>query len=101
MTGLARAFFYAGARSLLVSHFPIQDDAAAKITGRTFEVTLGRNLEFGAPECQQISGGTKSSALRRSMCELLYDRSRDDEPITFAHPSAWAAFSLIDSEIER
>jgi CHAT domain-containing protein/Tfp pilus assembly protein PilF len=32
LSGLANAFFYAGARSLLVSHWPVRDDAAAWLT---------------------------------------------------------------------
>ncbi|MFZ1743986.1 MAG: CHAT domain-containing protein, partial [Pontixanthobacter sp.] len=35
LSGLARAFFYAGARSLLVSHWPVEDDIAARITVKT------------------------------------------------------------------
>ena len=32
MSGLARAFFYAGARSLLVSHWEVDSEAAVAIT---------------------------------------------------------------------
>jgi hypothetical protein len=30
LSGLARAFFYAGARALLVSHWPVYSDAAVR-----------------------------------------------------------------------
>src|SRR5206468_10737539 len=36
LSGLARAFFYAGARALLVSHWPVDDQAAARLTSDTF-----------------------------------------------------------------
>ena len=32
LSGLAKAFFYAGARSLLVSHWPVASSAATKLT---------------------------------------------------------------------
>src|ERR1700693_2735473 len=31
LSGLARAFFYAGARSLIVSHWSVDDEAAARL----------------------------------------------------------------------
>src|SRR5262249_38435140 len=36
LSGLARAFFYAGAHALLVSHWPVADVAAARLTSDTF-----------------------------------------------------------------
>ncbi len=35
LSGLARAFFHAGARALLVSHWRVRDDAAARLTTET------------------------------------------------------------------
>ena len=37
-SGLARAFFYAGARTLLVSHWSVDSPAAVRLTTKTFEV---------------------------------------------------------------
>ena len=34
LSGLARSFFFAGARSLLVSHWPVRSDAAVELTTR-------------------------------------------------------------------
>src|SRR6185312_8172839 len=47
LSGLARAFFYAGARALLVSHWGIDSKAAARLTTSTFDImksnqTVGR-----------------------------------------------------------
>jgi CHAT domain-containing protein len=36
LSGLARAFFYAGARSLIVSHWPVDSAAAVKLMTSTF-----------------------------------------------------------------
>src|SRR5262249_52101876 len=37
LSGLARAFFYAGARALLVSHWQVDSDATVRLTTFTFE----------------------------------------------------------------
>ena len=36
-SGLARAFFYAGARALLVSNWPVDSEAAARLTTGSFD----------------------------------------------------------------
>ena len=36
LSGLAKAFFYAGARSLLVSHWPVDSGATVKLTTSAF-----------------------------------------------------------------
>ncbi len=79
LSGLARAFLFAGARSIMVSHWPVRDDAAARLT----TVALDR-LASG-----QARG--RSQALRQSMLALM-DDTRDP---SLAHPSAWAPFVLV------
>ncbi len=79
LSGLARAFFYAGARTLLVSHWPVRDDAAARLTSQTF-VTLQSEPSLG-----------KADAFRRSILDLLNDES---DP-TLAHPAIWAPFVVV------
>ena len=79
LSGLARAFLFAGARSILVSHWPVRDDAAARLT----TVALDR------PARGQARG--RSHALRQSMLALM-DDTRD---ASLAHPSAWAPFVLV------
>ena len=39
LSGLARSFFYAGARSLLVSHWPVYSDAAVRLATYAFDET--------------------------------------------------------------
>jgi CHAT domain-containing protein/tetratricopeptide (TPR) repeat protein len=77
LSGLARAFFYAGARSLLVSHWAVSSDAAVAITTRMFD--------------ESAKGGSKAEALNRSMLALM---ARTDKPY-FAHPALWAPFVLV------
>jgi CHAT domain-containing protein len=78
LSGLARAFFYAKARALLVSHWPVSSDAAVKLTTKAF-AELKAHPEIGRAE-----------ALRRSMVELIKHGSAE-----FAHPAIWAPFVLV------
>lgn len=78
-SGLARAFFYAGARSLLVSHWPVYSDAAVKLTTGAL-----------AAEAQSPATG-RAEALRQSMLAIL-----DKDPNqAHWHPSYWAPFVLL------
>ena len=79
LSGLARSFFYAGARSMLVSHWPVRDDAAARLT------TAAISMQDDNPDLG------RAEALRRSMLVLMNDTS---DP-TLAHPSAWAPFVIV------
>ena len=79
LSGLARAFIYAGTRSLLVSHWSVDSGAAVKLTTGLFGA-LEANLEMGRAE-----------ALQYSMMSLV----SDDENPHYSHPAFWAPFSLI------
>ena len=83
LSGLARSFFYAGARNLLASHWPVRDDVAAKLTVRTISI---------AKDNPQLS---RAQAFQQAMREIRNDKSADSDTDTWAHPSAWAPFSLI------
>ena len=78
LSGLARAFFYAGARSLLVSHWPVRSSAAVKLTTRTFA------------EINRTPGIGRAEALRRAMLTLADGTDARD-----AHPSSWAPFVVV------
>jgi CHAT domain-containing protein len=79
LSGLARAFFYAGARALLVSHWAVESNAAMRLTTSTFDImksdpTLGR-----------------AEALRRSMLAYMNDAT---DPLS-AYPAVWAPFVVV------
>jgi CHAT domain-containing protein len=78
LSGMARAFFYAGARALLVSHWEVGSDAAVKLTTRAFA------------ELKANPGIGRSEALRRSMRDLIMNGN-----LVEAHPSMWAPFVVV------
>jgi CHAT domain-containing protein len=76
LSGLARAFFYAGARALLVSHWAVYSEAAVELTTRTRTfATLAADPKLGRGE-----------AFRQSMLKLI-DGGRP--------PSYWAPFVIV------
>jgi CHAT domain-containing protein len=76
LSGLARAFFYAGARALLVSHWAVASDATVKlITGAVERMASDKRVG-------------RAEAMRQSMLALI-DKG---EPLE-AHPAYWAPFS--------
>ncbi|HYM32968.1 MAG TPA: CHAT domain-containing tetratricopeptide repeat protein [Candidatus Cybelea sp.] len=88
LSGLGRAFFYAGSRSLLVSNWSVYSAAARELTTKTFAA------EAKNPALP------RAEALRLAMIELI----RTDGPVdpktgkpayAYAHPVFWAPFSLI------
>ena len=81
LSGLARAFFYAKARALLVSHWYVNSEAAVKLTTGAFDA-LRADTRVGRAE-----------ALRRSMARLIM-AGRQDE----AHPEYWAPFVLVGED---
>jgi CHAT domain-containing protein len=83
MSGLARAFFYAGARALLVSHWYVDSRAAVKLTTSAF-AELERNPQIGRAE-----------ALRRAMLATMNDAGRPKSWTSAAHPAVWAPFVLV------
>lgn len=79
LSGLARAFFYAGARTLLVSHWPVRDDAAARLTTGTLAAL------------RADPALSKAEAFRRATLALIADAA---DP-TLAHPAIWAPFVMV------
>ena len=75
LSGLARSFFYAGARSMLVTHWRIPDQPTVELMVSTFD-QLG------------TSDVTPAEAMRRSQLRLIEDPR-------LAHPLNWGAFTLV------
>lgn len=78
LSGLARAFFYAGARALLVSHWYVDSNATVALIKGAF-TQLRVNPRLGRAE-----------ALRRSMQALMEGTAG-----AHSHPSAWAPFVVV------
>lgn len=76
-SGLARAFFYAGTRALLVSHWAVNSDAAVAITTGTIDA-MKLHPDIGRAE-----------ALRRSISALITKGGES------AQPGTWAPFVLV------
>ena len=81
LSGLARAFFYAGARSLLVSHWAVDSDATVKLITTAFDA-MARN-----------PGMTHGRALSTAMAALIAGGGRE------AHPENWAPFVVVGGGI--
>jgi CHAT domain-containing protein/tetratricopeptide (TPR) repeat protein len=79
LSGLTRAFFYAGARALLVSHWAVASDAATRLTTTTFDI-LKNDPQLGRAE-----------ALRRAMLAYMNDAT---DPLN-AYPAIWAPFVVV------
>jgi CHAT domain-containing protein/tetratricopeptide (TPR) repeat protein len=78
LSGLARAFFYAQARALLVSHWEVDSNAT---------VTL---ITTAVREMSRDKSVGRAEALRRSMLALIAGGKPEE-----AHPSYWAPFVLV------
>ena len=75
--GLARAFFYAGARSLVVSLWKVPDEPTASFMGLLYEHLLADDHHG------------KSEAIRRAKLEQIHAAGPT------AHPYFWGAFVLL------
>jgi len=76
LSGLAQAFFYAGAESLLVSHWPVFDEIAPILTVEVLK--------------RSQDGQARAEALQAVMREI-----RNNPALDAAHPAVWAPFALV------
>ena len=87
ISGLGRAFFYAGTRALLVSNWPVETTSARALTTDVF-----------ARQAKD-PGLVRAEALRRAMTGLIDGPGFRDAygrtVFSYAHPIFWAPFSLV------
>jgi len=79
LSGLARAFFYAGARSLVVSNWEVDSDSAVALMTGTF-AALAADPKLSHAE-----------ALQKSMLAMIDNAQRPD----WADPKYWAPFVVV------
>ncbi len=76
LSGLARGFFFAGSRSLLVTHWSVESESAMLLTTKTFAA-------------YKTEGGMRrAEAIRQAMLDVM----KIDK---FAHPTYWAPYALV------
>ena len=88
LTGLGRAFFYAGTRSILASMWPVETTSAKKLVSDIF-----RNQ-------QSDKTLSRAAALRKSMIGLIDEATLIDQATgkiiaSYAHPLFWAPFVIV------
>ena len=88
LSGLCRAFFYAGTRALLVTNWPVETNSAKALTTDLFKGMAQNPLL------------TRAEALRQSKLSLIDEVGHIDPEsgkllFSYAHPIFWAAFSLV------
>jgi CHAT domain-containing protein len=76
LSGLARAFFHAGASTLLVSHWRVDDEATEQLITETFRLHQG-----GAPKAKSLQG---------AILEMI-----DAPGHKYAEPRFWAPFVVV------
>ncbi|CAN1499233.1 CHAT domain containing protein [Burkholderiaceae bacterium] len=87
VSGLGRAFFYAGARALLVSNWPVESETARMLMTDMFK------------RQQQSKGQHKAQYLQASMVNMIDGLGAKDAQgntkYAYAHPLFWAPFVVV------
>jgi CHAT domain-containing protein len=76
LSGLARGFFYAGSRSLLVTHWSVESESASLLTTGTFAHHMAN------------PNARRAQSLREAMLAVMAQPQ-------FAHPAFWAPYALV------
>ncbi len=81
LSGLAQAFLYAGARALLVSHWPVESRSAVVLMSSLFRIR------------SETTGLRAAEAQRQAILSMI-DAPPDPR---WSHPAYWAPFILVGS----
>ncbi len=86
VSGLVRGFFYAGSRSVLATHWPVETVSARQLVTHLFE------------RYSKVEGLSRAKSLQRAMLEVLDKEVAKDGRGTavnaYAHPAYWAPYAL-------
>ncbi len=86
VSGLVRGFFYAGSRSVLATHWPVETVSARQLVTHLFE------------RYSKVEGLSRAKSLQRAMLEVLDKEvakdGRGSAINTYAHPAFWAPYAL-------
>src|SRR5450631_1150394 len=85
LSGLARAFLYAGGRSLVVSHWDVDDVATAHLMSNLFGISA------------KSPGFSHAEALREATLKLLNEAKTAAD----THPRVWAPFVVVGEPAKR
>jgi CHAT domain-containing protein len=83
VSGLGRAFFYAGSRALLVTHWPVETVSARLLTTGLFE-RYAKDPKI-----------SRARALNESIRALMEQDSGGSASFSYAHPMFWAPYALV------
>ena len=87
VSGLGRAFFFAGARSVLISSWPVHSAATVELMTRTFG------------EYARAGNVGRAESLRAAMVQMIeqgvFKDARGRNVFSYAHPMFWAPFMVV------
>jgi tetratricopeptide (TPR) repeat protein len=81
LLGLGRGFLYAGARSLLISLWNVEDESTAELMRHFYQRLLAKQ--------------SRAAALCQAQRTLLEDARSGKRPLSWTHPYFWAPFRLL------
>ncbi|MDI9349651.1 MAG: CHAT domain-containing protein [Candidatus Symbiobacter sp.] len=87
LSGLAQAFFVAGARGLVVSHWLAADQSTEELMGMFYSNVNGKNMDT-------------SAAMRDAQLKIIQRSTGKDMPVLFSHPLFWSVFAVIGDGVE-
>jgi CHAT domain-containing protein/tetratricopeptide (TPR) repeat protein len=107
--GFAQALFVAGGRSLVLSLWPVNDDATALLMSRFYQNVLGKRAGLDKPmpkaealrEAKEWLRGLSSAEVDKGLADLHRGEPIEKPPALgaevrpYGHPYYWAAFILI------